>query len=130
MKAITIHQPWAALIADGLKPIENRTWQTSYRGPLLIHAGKKFDPDGAAKAADYGLEEEDFVHGAVIAVCHLVNITRDSTSEWAIPGQYHWRLHGARPLTHPIPCRGAQQLWNAPADVSREVRGRMLAGQL
>lgn len=40
MKALTICQPYAELIARGDKPIENRTWPTHYRGPLLIHAGK------------------------------------------------------------------------------------------
>ena len=40
MKALTIRQPWASLIVDGEKRVENRTWPTKYRGPLLIHAGK------------------------------------------------------------------------------------------
>ena len=40
MRALTIRQPWASLIALGVKTIETRSWQTHYRGPLLIHAGK------------------------------------------------------------------------------------------
>jgi hypothetical protein len=40
MKAITLHQPWASLVAVGAKRIETRAWSTSYRGPLAIHAGK------------------------------------------------------------------------------------------
>lgn len=46
MKALSIQQPWAWLIVNGFKPVENRTWRTDYRGPLLIHAGKKVDEDG------------------------------------------------------------------------------------
>lgn len=46
MKSLSIQQPWAWLIAKGLKPVENRTWSSAYRGPLLIHAGKKFDWEG------------------------------------------------------------------------------------
>lgn len=38
MKALTLHQPWASLIALGVKTIETRSWSTSYRGPLAIHA--------------------------------------------------------------------------------------------
>lgn len=38
MKAITLWQPWASLIALGAKTIETRSWQTSYRGPIAIHA--------------------------------------------------------------------------------------------
>lgn len=40
MKALTIRQPWASLIAAGVKTIETRSWSTKYRGPLAIHAGK------------------------------------------------------------------------------------------
>ncbi len=40
MKALTIRQPWASLIAAGVKTIETRSWSTRYRGLLLIHAGK------------------------------------------------------------------------------------------
>lgn len=39
MKALSIRQPWAHLIIHG-KPIENRSWSTTYRGPLLLHAAK------------------------------------------------------------------------------------------
>jgi len=41
MKALSIKQPWASLIAQGKKTIETRTWKTNYRGPLLICASKK-----------------------------------------------------------------------------------------
>ena len=43
MKAITIKQPFASLIAAGLKEYEFRTWKTKYRGEILIHAGKGVD---------------------------------------------------------------------------------------
>ena len=45
MKAITIWQPYATLIVLGLKRFETRCWGTSYRGPLVIHAAKKWDDD-------------------------------------------------------------------------------------
>lgn len=48
MKALSIKQPWAWLIVNGIKPIENRDWHCNYRGPLLIHAGKNVDRDGMA----------------------------------------------------------------------------------
>lgn len=43
MKAITIKQPWAQLIVEGIKDIENRTWKTNFRGRVLIHAGASND---------------------------------------------------------------------------------------
>lgn len=42
MKVLTLHQPWASLVALGVKTIETRSWSTSYRGPLAIHAGASF----------------------------------------------------------------------------------------
>lgn len=41
MKAISIKQPWASLIAHGIKDIENRTWKTKFRGRIYIHASGK-----------------------------------------------------------------------------------------
>lgn len=46
MKAITLNQPYASLIAAGIKTIETRRWRTNHRGPLLICAGKKAFPRG------------------------------------------------------------------------------------
>jgi hypothetical protein len=45
MKALTLTQPWASLVAIGAKSIETRGWRTSYRGPLAIHAAKGFPKD-------------------------------------------------------------------------------------
>lgn len=44
MRALTLHQPWASLVAVGVKTIETRGWSTTYRGPLLIHAAKTMPP--------------------------------------------------------------------------------------
>jgi hypothetical protein len=43
MKAISIKQPWASLIVEGIKPVENRSRPWKHRGPLAIHAPKAFD---------------------------------------------------------------------------------------
>jgi|SRR6185437_3070327 len=45
MKALTLWQPWASLVAFGEKRVETRCWTTKYRGPLLIHAAAKEPPD-------------------------------------------------------------------------------------
>jgi activating signal cointegrator 1 len=41
-KVLTLHQPWASLVAWGAKRIETRSWPTTYRGPLAIHAAQEF----------------------------------------------------------------------------------------
>jgi hypothetical protein len=43
MKVLSIRQPWAWLIVNGYKDIENRTWRFFHCGHLLIHAGKEWD---------------------------------------------------------------------------------------
>ena len=45
MKALTIKQPYATLIAEGIKEYEFRTWKTNYRGEFLIHAGKDINTE-------------------------------------------------------------------------------------
>ncbi|HWK58128.1 MAG TPA: ASCH domain-containing protein [Parapedobacter sp.] len=42
MKCITVKQPWASLIVEGYKSIENRMWATKFRGPTLIHTSAKY----------------------------------------------------------------------------------------
>lgn len=44
--ALSIQQPWAWLLVNGFKPVENRSWPTKVRGRIAIHAGKKFDYEG------------------------------------------------------------------------------------
>lgn len=48
MKALTLTQPWATLVAIGAKQIETRSWKTDYRGPLAIHAAKGFPKEARA----------------------------------------------------------------------------------
>lgn len=81
MKAITIWQPWASLLACGGKRFETRPWATSYRGPIAIHAAKKdvFDalavipvPVALEMKKLIGSEWKDLPTGAVIATANLV----------------------------------------------------------
>ena len=44
--ALSIRQPWAWLIVNGYKDVENRSWRTSRRGEVLVHTGKVWDKDG------------------------------------------------------------------------------------
>lgn len=115
MKALTIHQPYAELIARGEKRVENRTWRTHYRGPLAIHAG----------ARRLGATEYD--RKAIVAVVELVDclqidVIRRSMFlpldyEWLIThphteGPWCWVLANVRRLTTPIPASGKQGLWD------------------
>lgn len=56
MKVLTIKQPWATLISEGLKEYEFRSWKTNYRGPILIHAGMGVDKKAIERFETFGLE--------------------------------------------------------------------------
>lgn len=130
MKAITICQPYAHLIAIGEKRVENRTWPTRYRGPLAIHAGK---------SRDWLLEPPgpEIVFGAVVAtatledVLHIDRIKRgdyDQRYPWLkshehTTGPWCWVLDGVRRLDEPRPYRGAQGLWEF-AEIDRLERAK------
>jgi hypothetical protein len=84
MKAISMTQPWATLLAIGGNVIETRGWSTRYRGPLAIHAAKSFP--SAARAlcrqspfreslANAGYSDERLLPlGAIIARVELVDV--------------------------------------------------------
>lgn len=54
MKGLTIWQPHASMLACGMRRIETRSWSTGYRGPLLIHASKKWDSGIVFECAEVG----------------------------------------------------------------------------
>ena len=115
MKAISIRQPWAWLIAHGYKDVENRTWATKHRGPILIHAGKTLDPyfdeirQGvrAQGVRAQGVEFPDAKHierGGIVGQANLVDCVTESSSEW-FDGPYGFVLEDAQPLPFK-PCKG------------------------
>lgn len=70
MKVITIKQPFATLIAEGLKEYEFRTWKTKYRGEVLIHAGKGVDKKAMKKFLHLNLE---YPKGCIIAKANITD---------------------------------------------------------
>ncbi len=101
MKALSLTQPWAALVTIGAKKIETRSWATPYRGRLLIHAAKGLGPVGGKKglvlhcvrnhffasllallpehlrnretASPQGIAER-LPLGAIVAMCELIDV--------------------------------------------------------
>ncbi len=70
MKVITIKQPFATLIAEGIKEYEFRTWKTKYSGEILIHAGKGVNKKAMKKFEKYNL---DYPSVCIIAKANLVD---------------------------------------------------------
>ena len=125
MKAITIYQPWARLIANGVKTIETRTWQTRYRGPLAIHAAKKIDLDGCRL---WGVYTRSMLRlSAIVAIVELVDVRlcRQTDREAACGecnGRWCWILANVRPLSNPVPVSGHRKIWKVPPEVARHVK--------
>lgn len=116
MRALSVRPPWAWAIAHAKKRIENRSWPTSYRGPLAIHASQRFSSSETAELERILGRKVDpalFTRGAFVAVVDLVDVvTADSVepSPW-LCGPYAWLLKSVRPLSVAVPATGRLGLW-------------------
>jgi ASCH domain len=106
LRTLTIRQPWAEYIIAGEKDVENRTWTSSHRGLLGVHAGRN-----GADLREMDLDPADFVLGALVGVVELVDIVRDHPSQWAEDDCWHWLVTRPRRLAEPMPLRGALGLF-------------------
>lgn len=117
MKVLTVRQPWAGLIARGLKDVENRTWAPSLAlgDRFAIHAGRWDDAERLADLGDvHDTTHEAFTSGLIVCTVRLVDVTRDSRSPWAVDGHYHWVLDRPKRVTGLSPVRGRLGLWELP----------------
>ncbi len=145
MRALTLCQPWATLVAIGAKAFETRSWQTAYRGDLAIHAGKRFPEEYAAlfyerpfysvlTAAGYERPSQ-LPLGAIVAIAELedcletrflsrsVSATERAFGDFS-PGRFAWCLGRPRRIDPPLYCRGAQGPWFVPPDIAAELTCR------
>lgn len=134
MKALTLTQPWASLVALQQKRIETRSWSTNYRGELMIHAAKGFprfckelcEEEPFATALG-GLTAEQLPLSRGLCIVRLVQCFR--TEDLALDclshnltqrevdfgdyseGRFAWFLEYVRPI-ETAAVRGALGLWN------------------
>jgi activating signal cointegrator 1 len=137
MKALSLAQPYATLVALGQKRIETRSWTTRYRGRLAIHASGRMPKENIALcsqppfraaleaggyiASSAASNSFDLPMGAVLAIVTLVDVQRISTEntpgepEYAFgdytPGRYAWFLEDVCRLPEPIPAKGKLSLF-------------------
>lgn len=123
MKVLTIREPWASLIINGYKQYEFRSWKTSYRGKILIHAGLNVEQDMVKVFKDYDL---DYMKGAIIGEAALVDyiLVDDkfdkflSSTNSLVYGhtnhvqEYAWKLENIKKYEKPIFVKGQLGLWN------------------
>ncbi len=126
MKVLSIKQPWASLIAHGIKDIENRTWKTNFRGRILIHSAKRpiygkslFDlltKDQLQKINEKVGFDASCVwdhYGAIIGSVEIVDCVVNHPSIWAEKGVWNWVL--ANPIIFDKPIenvKGKLSFWD------------------
>lgn len=141
MKALSLTQPWATLVAIGAKRYETRDWRTAYRGTIAIHAAKNMPRTaadlcmeepfrGALRAAGYQLPA-DLPRGCLVGAADIFDCIPAEEAEAYLqlmdgtelafgdyrPGRWAWKLANAWAFKQPVPCRGNVNLWEIPAEV-------------
>lgn len=128
MKVIVIRQPWAWLIVEGFKDIENRSWATRYRGPLLIQASAGFpskrDLDEFRRFARRRgvVLPEAFQTGGIIGMVQLADCVTHSRSKW-FEGPVGWVLSKPKKLPF-MPLKGQLGLFDPPPRIQKRLLGR------
>jgi activating signal cointegrator 1 len=145
MRGITLLEPWASLMAIGLKRIETRSWATDYRGDLVIHASaskkscrfsyeveKLFRDAGVEFPYDWPVKADEYPRGKILGVCRLIDvvemdaeiINRVPVRERAFgvwkPGRFAWIAPSFRRV-EPIPWKGALGLWKVPPELEAKL---------
>lgn len=127
MKALSIRQPYAWLIVNGFKDIENRTWPTYFRGRVLIHAGvnypkRDYRDDAEDYSDEYGIEypPREQMIGGIVGVATITDCVRESKSKW-FNGPYGFVLTDAKPLPF-LACPGKLSFFDVPDDVAETLR--------
>lgn len=126
MKALSIRQPWAWLIVQGHKDVENRCWPTTFRGRILVHAGAHLTkPDYQACVLfiagigprDWRLPAYDVLKaqcGGIVGEVTIVDCVTESASPW-FTGEYGFVLKLAK-ATEFWPFKGALSFFQVPDD--------------
>lgn len=156
MKALTLWNPWAQLIALGEKKVETRPWAP----PSTMSIGEQFAICSAATfpwthkdwmtrwpfndaLAKHGITADNETHvnmprGCVVAVATLAAVERTEQSRKRVSdqelefgnyedGRFAWWLRDVIRLPEPVPCRGYQKMWRLPANVEAAVREQVAA---
>ena len=124
MKVLTIKQPWATLIMQGDKRFEFRSWQTKYRGELLIHAGKGIDKEAVKRLAKY--LPENIPSGKILGKVKLADCikmspefkemllkeNKDIYTKSSFEEKYGWQVTDIEVFKVPIEAKGHLSLWD------------------
>lgn len=121
IRVITLKQPWASLVANGLKIYEFRNMNYSYRGKILIHAGKGFDKDAMERVKDYNL---DYPIAKILAEVEIVDCIKIDNNFYEMINKlnspvygnkkrtgYAWKLENINKINIDKTINGKQGIW-------------------
>lgn len=139
MKALTVCQPYASMIVNGEKPIENRTRPTFYRGLIYVHAGKSrewVDAIELMRTDISVLPVNRMAFGAVVGIARIIDCCRVQDIQAGrkhpelrynahLHGPWCWILSGAASIG-PWPWKGAQGLFEIDSGALSCLANRIL----
>ncbi len=122
MKVLTLKQPWATLVAEGIKQYEFRSWKTNYRGKVLIHAGAGVDKKDMERFKDLNLE---YPSKRIIAEVEIIDclelddelnkkIINENNIAYGTKYRtgYAWKLNNVKKIKSDKIINGQLGLWN------------------
>lgn len=128
IKVLSLKEPFATLIKAGIKKVETRSWQTSYRGELYIHASISRSTINEKNTEFQKLIKDlEYQPSYIICKCNLIdciymtkeyieNIKKTNYQEYLCgdykEGRYAWILENIEPLSIPIKAKGQLNIWN------------------
>ena len=129
LKVLSLTEPYATLIQNGIKTIETRSWKTTYRGKLYIHASSTKIPKEYKNNNELMslVDVNNLNYGNIICSCDLVdciemtnefveNIKKNMNNEYITgiyaKGRYAWILKNIKVLDSPIRAKGHLGIWN------------------
>jgi hypothetical protein len=127
MRTLSIRQPWAWLIVNGHKPVENRDWSTTFRGRFLIHAGasmvqREYWATVDHLKAELGIEVPHFLElpkGGLVGAATLVDVVTEMDNPF-FQGPYGFVLADARPCPF-VPVKGQLGWFSVPRSALADI---------
>lgn len=122
LKVLTLRQPWATLVAEGIKRYEFRSWKTKYRGKVLIHAGTGIDKEDMKKYKNMNLEFPSRKILAVVEIEDCLELDEELNNKIISENNiaygnkvrtgYAWKLNNIKKISYDKEVNGQLGLWN------------------
>lgn len=141
MRVLSIRQPWASLIVKGFKDVENRSWSTSIRGEIGVHASSAKSEDDWEDAiitasmiqtitfsdAEKWLIEtigdfDKLQRGLILGTVEITDCKRERTSPWHFEENWGFYLQNPKEIKKPIPAKGKLGFWDFDLSLAETVK--------